>query len=425
MSMRVIPAVLAAAALLAVLAGCGESGSAGGSSSAVPADVAAYVSVDTTFEGGQWRAVSELLTRFPDGEGELDELLDEKELRDALGPEAVFAVLPGTMGSEAEPPVVMLTQPDNLAAFERLLEEGDAARAEMRGWQVVAEEEAVLDRYRQTLEGPSLEGSEAFAEAMEGLPEDALARIYADGDALVELAPAHSGAQSPLGLLEGGTRGSIGAVIHAEDEGVRVEGRGAVATDEAPEPVAYESELVGRVPAGAIAFLSFNELGGALELLGGDFLPPGLGEVGSLLAGESAVYLNGKGDATLVTQVDDEAAALQAVEALLGLAGEDVPVAVDAFDGLLAVSSSERELAALRADAPRLADDDRFQEAVDAAGMPAETNGFGYVDVESAAPLFHEEAAEASEYVEPLGGAVFWRPPSEDGQRFSLFLGID
>jgi hypothetical protein len=424
MSMRVILAVLAAAALLAVLAGCGESGSAGGSPSAVPADVAAYVSVDTTFEGGQWRAVSELLTRFPDGEGELDKLLDEKELRDALGPEAVIAVLPGTVGSEAEPPVVMLTQPDDLAAFERLLEEGDAARAEIRGWQVVAEDEGVLDRYRQALEGPSLEGSEAFAEAMEGLPEDALARIYADGDALVELAPAHSGAQSPLGLLEGGARGSIGAALHAEDDGVRVEGR-AVATDEAPVPVAYESELVGRVPAGAIAFLSFNELGGALELLGGDFLPPGLGEVGSLLAGESAVYLNGKGDATLVTQVDDEAAALQAVEALLGLAGEDVPVAVDAFDGFLAVSSSERELAALRADAPRLADDDRFQEAVDAAGMPAETNGFGYVDVESAAPLFHEEAAEASEYVEPLGGAVFWRPPSEDGQRFSLFLGID
>jgi hypothetical protein len=424
MSMRVIPAVLAAAALLAVLAGCGESGSAGGSPSAVPADVTAYVSVDTTFEGGQWRAVSELLTRFPEGEGELDELLDEKELRDALGPEAVFAVLPGAVGSEAEPPVVMLTQPDDLAAFERLLEEGDAARAEMRGWQVVAEDEGVLDRYRQALEGPSLEGSETFAEAMEGLPEDALARIYADGDALVESLPDHSPTEAPLGLLEGGARGSIGAALHAEDDGVRVEGR-AVATDEAPAPVAYESELVGRVPAGAIAFLSFNDLGGALELFGGDFLPPGLGEVGSLLAGESAVYLNGKGDATLVTQVDDEAAALQAVEALLGLSGEDVPVAVDAFDGLLAVASSERELAALRADAPRLGDDGRFQEAVDAAGMPVETTGFGYVDLPSTAPLFHEEAAEASEYLEPLGGAVFWRSPSEGGQRFSLFLGID
>lgn len=420
--MRLIPAVLAAV-LLAVSAGCGESGSAGGAASAVPEDVAAYLSVDTTFEGDQWQVASELLARFPDGEGALEEVLDEKDLRDALGPEAVVAVLSGPVDADAEPPVVMLTQPVDTEAFDRLLEGSDAARAEVRGWQVVAESEEVLDRYREALEGQSLEGSETFAEAMDDLPEDALARIYADGDALVESLPDHSPAQSPLGFLEGEAGGLIGAAVRAEDDGVRVEGR-VVAAEEAPAPEAYESELVGRVPASAIAFVSFNDLGGALELFGANF-PLGLGEVGSLLAGESAVYVSPKGAATLVTQVDDEAAALQAVEALLGLAGEDVPVAVDAFDGLLAVSSSERELAALRAGSPRLADDDRFQEAVDAAGMPIETTGFGYVDLESAAPLLHEEAAEASEYVEPLNGAVFWRSLSEDEQRFSLFLGID
>jgi hypothetical protein len=420
-SMRFIPVALATV-LLAVSAGCGESGSTGGATSVVPEDVAAYVSVDTTFEGDQWQAASELLARFPDGEGALEEVLDEKDLQDALGPEAVVAVLAGPVSTDGEPPVVMLTRPDDTEAFDRLLEGSDAARAEVQGWQVVAEREAVLDRYREALEGPSLEGSEAFAEAMAGLPEDALARLYANGEALLEALPQLG--QSPLGLLESQAGGSIGAALRGEAEGLRVEGRVA-ATEEASAPEAYESELVGKVPAGAIAFLSFNDLGGALELLGGDFLPLGLGEVGSLLAGESAVYLNGKGDATLVTQVEDEAAALETAEVLLDLAGKDLPVAVDAFDGLLAVSSSERELAALRDDGPRLADEDRFQEALSAADMPVETTGFGYVDLPSAAPLFHEETTEAREYLEPLGGAVVWRSPSEDGQRFSLFLGID
>ena len=123
--MRVILAALVAM-LLAASAGCGESGSPGEASSVVPEDVAAYVSVDTSFAGEQWRAASDLLARFPDGENALDELLAEAELQDALGPETVFAVLPGPVAEGREPPVVMLTQPDEPAAFDRLVEESDA-----------------------------------------------------------------------------------------------------------------------------------------------------------------------------------------------------------------------------------------------------------------------------------------------------------
>jgi hypothetical protein len=429
--MRFIPVALAAV-LLAVSAGCGESGSAGGAASAVPEEVVAYLSVDTTFEGDQWQAASELLARFPEGDGALEEILGEKDLRDALGPEAVVAVLSGPLDADGEPPVVLLTQPDDPDAFDRLLEGSDAARAEVRGWQVVAESEEVLNRYREALEGPSLEGSEAFAEAMDGLPEDALARLYANGETLLEALPQLSPelGRSPLGLVQGEAGSSIGAALRAEDDGVRVEGRLVPSGEEAVAPEAYESELAGEVPAGAIAFVSFDDLGRALEryeelLGGGALLPFGLGELGVLFAGESAIYLGPEGAATLVTQVEDEAAALETAEALLGLAGEDVPVAVDAFDGLVAVSSSEQELDALRGDGPRLIDDDRFQEALAAAGMPAETTGFGYIDVDSAAPLFHKGPAELREYLEPLGGAVFWSEASDDGQRFSLFLGID
>jgi hypothetical protein len=430
-SMRFIPVALAAV-LLAITAGCGESGSTGGAASAVPEDVAAYVSVDTTFEGDQWQAASELMARFPDGEGALEEVLAEKDLRDALGPEAVVAVLSGPVDADAEPPVVMLTQPNDAGAFDRLLEGSDAARAEVRGWQVVAESEEVLDRYREALEGSSLEGSEAFAEATDDLPEDALARLYANGETLLEALPELSSelGQPPLGLVQGEAGGSIGAALRAEDDGLRVEGRLVPTGEEVTAPEAYESELVGEIPAGAIAFVSFNDLGSALEryeelLGGGALLPFGLSAVGTLFAGESAIYLRAKGAATLVTQVEDEAAALETAEALLGLAGTDLPVAVDAFDGLLAVSSSAPELDALRGEGPRLGDDVRFQRALAAAGMPAETTGFGYLDVGSAAPLFHKRPAEVREYLEPLGGAVFWSSASGDGQRFSLHVSID
>ena len=62
---------------------------------------------------------------------------------------------------------------------------------------------------------------------------------------------------------------------------------------------------------------------------------------------------------------------------------------------------------------------------------PDETTGFGYVDVQAAAPLVlglvapHDaEASELNEYLEPLGGAVFWGSGSGDVQHFSLFLSI-
>ncbi|MGH3012118.1 MAG: hypothetical protein ACRDMY_09805, partial [Gaiellaceae bacterium] len=263
--MRFIPALLVAA-LLAVAAGCGESDSPGEAASVVPEEVAVYLSVDTAFEGDQWRAATELLARFPDGEGELEELLDEAELREALGPEAVFALLPGSVGADGEPPVVLLTQPDDVDAFDQLVEESDAVRAEMRGWQVVAHDEEMLDRYREALDGPLLEGSDAFAGAMDGLPADALARLYANGEALLETLQ-----ELPTGLRPAslGLGGSIGAALRAEGEGFRVEGR-AVPTDEeqAPAPEAYEAELADEVPAAAIAFVSFNDLGSALERYG-------------------------------------------------------------------------------------------------------------------------------------------------------------
>ena len=443
-SMRLIAGLLAAL-LLALVAGCGKTGVAGSAASAVPGSAVAYVSVDTSFEGDQWRTVAGLLGKFPDGEGLLEKLLadaaaeagleGDADLRAALGPELALVVLDVPSDPEADPPVVILTKPGDEDAFAQLLEGEEAAHAEVRGWQAVAPTEAELEHYREALEDGSLEDSGAFAEAMDDLPGEALARVYVNGQALVENLPAAM-VQPPLNLA--GAAGSVGAALVAEDDGVRLEGHTvASGDDELPESEPFVSSLVDEVPAGAVAFFTVDNLGKALtdyaEMLGGTgpVLPFDPAQVGGLLSGEVALYVRPGPTITLVAEVDDEAAALRTVETFLAFAGGKAPVVYDAFDGLLAVSNSQAELDALRGDGPRLDQDDRFQAAREAAGMPDETVGFGYVDVRAAIPLvaglspLGGEAAVPGESVEPLGGLVFWGETSGAGQRFTLFLGID
>jgi Protein of unknown function (DUF3352) len=442
---RVIPLLLLAA-LLPIVAGCGKTGQAGNAASVVPADVAAYVSVDTSFQGGQWRAVRDLIGKFPDGEGALDELLDKAAdsaglangdgLRDALGPEVGIAVLAPEQG--AEPVVVALTQPDDEDAFRSLTESGKAAVGEVNGWQAVAENEASLEAYRKALEQGTLEGTPEFDEAMDGLDDDALVHAYLNVEALLGALASEPGFPGATLPMLSGDVGSIGAVVKAEDNGIRLEGH-AVGSEQDVGTEPFRSELIEQVPAGVLAFLSFNGLGeglagGAQGLQG--LLPFDLNEVAALFAGETAVYVRPgtpEPSITLVTEVDDEAAALRTVEGLVGLAGaEKHKLSYDAFDGLLVVSTSQDEIAALRGDGPRLDQDDAFEHAADQAGLPDETTGFGYVDLQAVIPLFLGLASatpvpadEVNEYLEPLGSVVFWGGRSGGVQDFSLFVGIE
>ncbi len=450
-TMRVIAGLLAAA-LVSVVAACGGNGAPGGAAAVVPEDVAVYVSVDTSFRGNQWRAVQGLVSSFPDGEGALEELLDEaaagaglsggEDLRNALGPEVGIAVLELSEGSEEDLPMVFLTQPDDEDAFEQLLENSErAVREEVRGWQVVATDDATLDRYLEALDGPSLEDSQAFEETMDDLEEDALVQLYVDVGAL----PGELSA-----LLPAGRAPSLGAVLRAEDDGVRVEGRmvsaeGAEESGPAFEP--YEAELPEKVPGDVLAYISFKDLGSAISdnagalgaRLGMAEAMLGLSleeDIAPLLAGEGALYVRAgtrQPAITFVSEVDDEKAALRTLDKLAGLGSSaGIPLSYAVVDGLLVVSTSETEIGAVRGDGDRLATDDAFEEALERAGAPDETTGFGYVDLQRALPLFlgiagarAGEAPEAGEYLEPLESLVFWGSESGGAQRFSLFVGIE
>jgi hypothetical protein len=476
-------AVLLVAALVAVAAGCGGNGSVGGAADVVPADVAVVVSVDTDLDGAQWQTVEDLAAKFPGGEGAVEKLfassgadddLDfERDVKPALGPELVLVV--PKLSTSGDQSVVALTQPADPAAFERLVAKGDepVATTEVDGWQAVASDQATLDAFLDARDGQRLSDSDAYAKAMSGLETDALVHLYVNGEALADVEGAAPG---PFGaLLPGGEAPAIGATLRAEDDGARVEGR-IVSADGSAGALAsepYEATLPGRVPADVLAFVSFHDLasgisryadaasqaqpgaaGGMQGLLGGALLD----ELGPLFSGESVVYVRsdkGKPAATLVTEVDDEGRAVATVDDLLqGLGGlmglgrprhhevagveartvrvsQGLSLTYAAFDGLLVVSTSPEGLAALRGEHENLAASAPYQQALEAAGIPAETTGFGYVDLRSALPLLMGGPANAADttaadtLLKPLGGVVFWGTPADDAQSFSLFVGID
>jgi len=57
------------------------------------------------------------------------------------------------------------------------------------------------------------------------------------------------------------------------------------------------------------------------------------------------------------------------------------------LDGKLVLTTSRQGITDLQAQDGRLADDETFKAATEAAGMPAETTGFLYVDLDNALPI--------------------------------------
>jgi hypothetical protein len=490
---RVFLALFTAVSVLLV-AGCGGAGSPGGAAEVVPADVAFYAVVDTEFEGDQWDAVQELAAKFPGGEDlmgriveeiEADGELDfEEDVEPALGPDVAFAVLDFETDVAGNPPFVVLTQPDDEAAFRRIIERDPdpGVVREIEGWQAAAMDEDVLDRFQAALEGGRLSDSGRFEDAMEGLDEDVLASAYADLQRAQEAAEAESeGQPDPFdAFFPGGEAPVFGGTARAEGDGARLDGQLVYAEDVADTPFSvepYDAELPDQVPGDVLAYLSFNDLERAISAyrdtvaeMDPDF-ERGLGmaegflgvsleeDIAPLFAGEGAVYVRQGAlipEVTLVTEVEDEEQAVGTLDDVVagigafvgtgqpesrevdGVEVREVPISPPfslsyaAFDGLLVVTTSADGIADLRADEDRLADDEAFEDALDRAEVPGETSGFAYVDLDEALPLlfgFAEaglgETSDARQYTDPLTSLVFWGDQEGSTQSFSVFVGIE
>jgi Protein of unknown function (DUF3352) len=432
-------APLAALALLA--AGCGGSSSSKGSASGaaagatvIPASAVAYVSVNADLGSDQWKKVDALSKKFPgrakalaDFQKELaKQNLDfQKDVKPALGPEIDVAWLDFADGGKN---VVFLTQPKDDAKLLVLIAKQNKSDPKNKlyiekvgDWSAVAQSQAILDRLKSAQNGAKLADDSSFKDAVADLPDQALVKVYVNGGAVrqaVQQGLAPSVRQSGLLGKAIPNLGWLSASASAASNGV---GFQAGVKSSGIKTKSYKSELVDRLPAGALVDLSFNNLSSTLrQVLNQAGLKAQAAQVERALGisendllkllsneGALAVYPSARGErypsVELLLKVSDQAKArklLARLSALAPMAGVKVKtvriggvaahelvvngaVSVDygVFDGILAVSNSRSALAGLRAGGVKLSSDPVFTDARSAAKAPSSTIGFAYVNL--------------------------------------------
>ena len=251
---RLITTALVLSAIL--IAGCGggdDSGSALDSAlSYLPKDAPFAMAIDTDLEGDQYQALQAHLNKFPFG----DQL--EQTLRQQLEPSSgggdfdedirpMFGnplVVGGTdlqelTGESSERAFIVVLRVKDRGKLDDLVdrrkprelgEESGATLYESEGTVIAIEDDVVVfgrdhERVTQALEradGDDHLDEEAFNESLSGLPETALARVYADLEAIIEADPGTADARRVewVGALR-----TLGVTVSARDDGLDVDFR--------------------------------------------------------------------------------------------------------------------------------------------------------------------------------------------------------
>jgi Protein of unknown function (DUF3352) len=484
-AMRSLALVLFATLSL-VAAGCGSSSTAGGittgPSPAAQLKPGALVYLETVSDPGsdQWQQAEELLRRFPDGDRWIaqlrrmiaDEGVDwEQDVAPALGETTAVAIYPPRHD------VVALTNPEDpdrtIALVKKLdAQEADSTATRVVGdWVAISSTEAAIDDALKSASGDSLADDASFTSAMSTAPDDALSRLYADPAGALELfASANPEAASALRTLGADRLDFAAAWLKAKDDGAElafsVGSDGAARLFTTGEP--YSSALLQRVPADALAFVSFQGSGATRqleELNGNPLYAMGLRrferEVGvkledlvSLADGEIAFYARMAlpfPELTLLLESDTPAQARASAEKLLrafaqqegGEVTEDGAVTtahVDSFEvnlgtttGAAVFSTSTNVFA--RSVADSLGDSERFKDALATAGVPDAYTSLAYVDLSEALGLLQVFALfntgserlprEVARNLEALKTLVAWGELDRDVATGRAFLEID
>jgi hypothetical protein len=474
-TMRAFAAMLLAGAAL-VVAGCGGSGASNASSvtadsassaSLAPKNAGLWVSVDTDRSSSQWQALDAVLGRIPGAQALVDDALAQigsasgstsggtkldfrRDIQPALGKEVVVVLPSGA----ADP--VLLAKPDDPGKLDALLGRADSGtvKGERDGWTVVAPNQKALDAYDAAGSNGSLADSDSFRKAMNGLPGDALVRAYADADGLAGAAGNASGVANGalktvsipgLGNLTRSQAASsvdpkalanigiVGLTASAGDHIVRVDGNWQAA--KGANPAEYTPALLDRVPADALAAVSFSgsqfnsdqirstlEQAGATQL---DQLQQTLGvtldDLLHVVDGEGVLYVRPGlivPEVTAVAKPSDVERALATIDEIVtraagsqgakitetdqgGVHWKQVNVSIVSIawgrDGdRLVVTTQPQGLGAFDGNEAKLVGSARFKTAAADVGFADKTNGFAYVDVKGLTPLVKTIAAAAS-----------------------------
>lgn len=526
-----IGVALLAGVVLAV-AGCGGDDGASGASGTVsdlarflPADSPLYADVSADLESAQWTQAIALGKRFPGYEEAVADLT--RELNDGdvttadvlplLGDRAAIGVQVDassaasgevSAGSDDVLGVVQLAdeaaEPKMAALLTRdsdvtkagqhdgvdYYSNGDDTFAAITDQVLlIADAEAQLfaaiDR-RSADEADTLAGDAKFTDAFADLPEDALARLYADAGALARDAASGTPQIEQFGGGVGGLEdAAVAATLTAEPQGFRLKGAvtGAEQIEEATE---FAPALVDRVPGDALAYLGFADLAGQIErtldqvkeaegnedlasnLEGAAsqaeaFLGVPMEDLAALVAGEHAFFATSGALPSIgaLLQVEDGAAAeatltslRQALPGLAGLVGGGVagrvrrgftqtPLAngvtgwrlpieppydlVYGVDGDLVIFASDAAtVRQAQTETSPLSESPRF--LADTSGMPEAVTGLAWVDLAGAVELIDrydgfEGEPKTRANLAPLRSAVAWSTGG-DAPGFEAFLRI-
>jgi hypothetical protein len=418
--------------LVAFVAGCANATTParpGGGAAVAPKSAALLLRIDTSFSSSQWQALEALLGLFPEGKAILSRVGEAKR---ALGPETDLVAL-GPGG-----PLLWLTQPRNPAELESLLAKHDPPLvSELIGsWRVIARDRTAIDRFKQARNGGSLLDNAAYMQATSGLPAGSPATVYADGAALTQALGKRlktgTGLKTSTAPIPGLGRvawaaGALTAQEHGIGFDLRIQG------DEI-EAAPFAAELPAVVPAGVSLYVGFKGLDATLDelrrspafasVLGSNAKLLGglLDDTIALFEGEGAFYVRGD-ESTLVLKVADQQAAAATLERLatvVGALSQQVPERIligdvlakklvlgklalyyAVFGGKLVITTAESGIAGLEVGSgARLAGSQAWRSATAAAGLPHETAGILYADL--------QELPQAHRDLKPLGTALAW-----------------
>lgn len=433
------------------------SGEVPATSAYAPKDIVLFVALNTDLDSEEWTQLQTLLAKFPGGSaavpqvvGSLTRTADDStsesssgdeglEALRVFGPELGFAFY--TLDGD-NPQFVAIAKPTDPAAFQARLATSDdppVIKTLDDGTFMLAESQALIDQATTGIQAGTLAEDAAFQQAMGDLESSTVAKLFANGPAL--LAAAQQGASgsqaatlaqltSLLGVNAADPTAapaqltSLALAVQAEDNGIKLDG--VARTVGGPEPQTFSAKLPEIIPAGPIAVLDFYNLRATVEtfldLVGQQ--QPGFdqqlaqieaalnitvdNDVLPLLENEHALYVRPGvpiPEITLVLSPEDPTGALATVDKLLAgvgaLAGSQLPfttgstaigsvtarqlnfgqisVFYAAVGDNLVFTSSVAGIADLQS-GDRLKDDPAFQAAIDAAGVPDETAGWLYVD---------------------------------------------
>jgi Protein of unknown function (DUF3352) len=480
--------VLAALALAAAGCGAKDESAATGGAEIVSASAPAFVSIDADLSSDQWQQVDELLRKFPARSMLISELrsslkedsgLDyEDDIKPALGDEVDLVWLDFAYGGTN---VVGLTKPKDEDAFQRMVEKGNSTGPDdlicekTDDWFVCADSQEKIDRFKAMPGDEKLADDELFNDALAELPDEALVHVYVRGQSIVDTLKDLDLPGSPLPLGAEQQPEFLSAALAAEGSGLRLvgSGRAAKAPESKPEP--FESTFLDVVPDDAVAFLTFkggDEYQQQLdELEKNDAYRMGVREFERMLGmplssllkvfkDEVALYVRPGSpipEVTLLLEAPNEQDTLRRVDTAITALTKSLPAqpchaptqeaGVDvecvgleevelrwaAFDQMVMVTIGQGAIAELRSDGDKLADDEGFEDARDAAGMPTESVGFMWLDLEDGIPMVLGLAAatggsipaEIRENLEPLGSFLAWAESDGRSGSFTAFLQID